>query len=417
VSAQAPVTDFVLGGVERKINDVLDHATANGNELVQKMAEQALAVIKAWKESNEALLKLAFDRLDDTTKNIFDEMDKTFIRLESDETIVMRDAQRLSANWIGFVKGLPFTNHNPEVFLYYPRVIRFVKDGGIVPIHIIGPKLASSDPALSDNAKSAIKLNRATESELVANLDRAKLTFDDKPSNLASYMLSFDADGLSLFHPTTWMALFRRNATERDLTVWLLPTLAAQYSIKQTVEKADKEYTSFPVTLSPRGKDNTYSGGVPVPPDLKDARWQIDVEKVLKGGFWSNPEQSGGSSCTGPDRNSIKADSFIFNMQLGHETDDAGHKSDGSVTCKLTVPILRIVKSSIPGAELKGDVNWNDDAPADLAPNLLSYELTLKMFNGRSYALTDKTKDPYEVVEIIKQPGRITFRPHPPSDF
>src|SRR5262249_4654132 len=140
LSADDPVTDFFLGGLERKINDVLDRATANGNELIQKMAEQALAVIKAWKESNEALLKTAFDRLNDTTKKIFDEMDKTFTRLENDETIVMRDAQRLSANWIGFVKELPFTNHNPEVFLYYPRVISPVAaGGGIVAVHVIGP--------------------------------------------------------------------------------------------------------------------------------------------------------------------------------------------------------------------------------------------------------------------------------------
>src|SRR6476619_2374993 len=108
-------------------------------------AKQALAVIKAWKEANEALLNTAFDRLDQTAQNFFNEMDRTFTRLETDETIVMHDAQQLSANWIGFVKGLPFTNHNPEVFIYYPRVITPPPPGGgggIVPVHIIGPKLA-----------------------------------------------------------------------------------------------------------------------------------------------------------------------------------------------------------------------------------------------------------------------------------
>jgi hypothetical protein len=414
VSAQDPVTDFFLGGVERKINDVLDHATADGNSLIQKMAEQALAVIKAWKESNEALLKTAFDRLDTTTQNIFNEMDKTFTRLESDETIVMRDAQRLSANWIGFVKELPFTNHNPEVFIYYPRVIRPVEGGGIVPIHIIGPKLASSDPSLSDSATGTIKVDRATETELVANLDRSKLTFNDSASNLASYRLSFDSVGFSWLNPVTW---FRRNPTERDLTVWLLPKFAAQYSIKQTVEDSRTEYSTFPMTLSPVGKDSGYPAGVPVPPDLLNAGWRIDFAKVLGAPFWSSPAQSGGSSCTGPDRNSLKPESFIFDMQLGHETGSFGHKTDGSVTCVLTVPILRVVKTPVPGQELKGNINWNDDAPTTLAPNILSYELNLKMFNGRSYTLTDKTKDPYEVVEIIKQPGRITFRPNPPPDF
>ena len=41
--------------------------------------------------------------------------------------------------------------------------------------------------------------------------------------------------------------------------------------------------------------------------------------------------------------------------------------------------------------------------------NLLSYELTLQMFNGRSYSLNNK-RDPNDVVEIIKEPDRLVFR-------
>ena len=383
------------------------------------MAKQALAVIKAWKESNEALLNTAFDRLDQSTQNIFNEMDRTFTRFEADETIVMHDAQRLSANWIGFVKGLPFTNHNPEVFIYYPRVITPPPPppggGGIVPIHIIGPKLASADPSLSHSATGAVQLDRSAESELIANVNRSNLTFNDSASNLTSFKLSFHTAGFTWYNPFSW---FRRNPTERDLTVWLLPNTSAQYSIQQTVELSHTENDSFPLTLSPHGRDSTYPGSVPVPPDKLHDGWEIDTARVLGGPFWSNPEQSGGSSCTGPDRNSITPQGFTFNMQLGHNTDNFGHHSDGSVTCKLTVPIMRVVKTSAPGEELKGNVNWYEDQPAVLAPNIKSYELNLKMFNGRSYNLTDKAKDPYEVVEIIRQqPGRITFRPHAPQDF
>jgi hypothetical protein len=104
-------------------------------------------------------------------------------------------------------------------------------------------------------------------------------------------------------------------------------------------------------------------------------------------------------------------------MQLGHKTGDFGKKSDGSVVCSLTVPIMRIVKTPGPGPTLNGVVNWDDDEPAKFAPNLLSYELTLQMFSGKSYSLTNKTKDPYEVVEIIREPDRLVFRPHAPSDF
>jgi hypothetical protein len=415
VRADSPITNFFLGGLEQKIDGVLDHATADGNSLVQQMAERAKDVIKAWKESNEALLNVAFDRLDAATQKVFNEMDKTFTRAESDEIIVMRDAQRLSANWIGFVKDLPFTNHNPEVFLYYPRVVRPIATrDGIVAIHIIGPKLASADPSLSQSPIGTVRLDRAAESELIANVDRSKLTFNDSSSNLTRFKLSFDSAESNWYNPFSW---FRRNPTERDLTIWLLPSFAAQYSIAQTVEASHNEYSTFGATLSPHGMDSNFPAGVSVPPDLVNNHWEIDVEKVLAGRFWSNPEQSGGSNCTGPDRNTIKPGGFTFNMQLGHNTGDFGHRSDGSVVCVLTVPILRTVKTSILGPELNGKINWNDDEPVVLAPNFLSYVLKLKMFNGKSYTLTNETKDPYEVIEIIKQPGRITFRPNAPQDF
>jgi hypothetical protein len=184
VSAQDPITSFVLGGLEQKVNDALEKAKAASDALIRLMAEQALAVIKAWKESNKELLNTAFDRLDNTSKNVFHEMDKTFTRFETDETIVMHHAVQLSANWIDFVKDLPFTNHNPEVFLYYPRVIRQLPTGDGVPIHIIGPKLASADPSLSQSGTTTAKLDKAAESELIGNVERSKLTFNNSSSNL-----------------------------------------------------------------------------------------------------------------------------------------------------------------------------------------------------------------------------------------
>lgn len=414
INAQDPVTGVLLGGVEGKINDVLDHATANGDFLIQRMAQQALALIKAWKESNESLLNTGFDRLDSTTQALFNDMKTTFSRLEEDKTIAVHDVERLSAIWSGTIKGLPFTNHDPEVFDYYPRVIRPV-GGNLVPVHIVGPKLASAGPALvAAKSQTAVDLRKATDTELIANVERQKLSFNDDSSNLVSYSLTFNDGKFRWLNPKTW---FRNDVTARDITVWLLPKNMADYEIAVTVPDDKTDSKTFPITLSPHGKDSTYPGGVAVPPDLLKAGYEIDVAKVLAGGFWGNPAQSGGSSCSGPDRNTITPQGFTFNMQLGHETDSVGHKSDGSVTCTLTVTVNRTIKGSKAGDAIRGNLNWTDDVLKALPPQTISYTITLKMFDGRSYILKDKAVEPYGVVEIIKQPGSVMFRPHPPNDF
>ena len=414
VSADDPVTNLVLGGVENKINDVLDHATADGDFLIQRLAQQALAVIKAWKESNEALINTAFDRLDNSTQQLFNDMNMTFSRLETDETIAMQDAETLSANWSGVIKDLPFTNHDPEVFDYYPRVISPV-GGGTIPIHIVGPKLASADPSMvTEPTTTPVNLGRATEGQLIANLDRSKLAFDSNASNLVSYKLTFSAVTFSWLKPSTWG---KSDTTSRDITVWLLPKNMAAYTISPTVESAHTENSSFHQSVTPRGKDSGSATTITVPTVQATQGWTIDVTKVAAGGFWSNPAQSGGSSCTGPDQHSITPQSFAFDAQLGHETDSFGHKSDGSVDCELNVPLIRTVRTSVAGDDLNGTLTWTDDALVSLPPNTLSYVLRLKMFDGRSYILQPTTAAPYGVVEIMRQPGSIQFRPHPPRDF
>ena len=50
-------------------------------------------------------------------------MDATLSRLEEDKAIAVGDAENLTAQWAQELKNLPFTNYDPEVLGYRPRVI------------------------------------------------------------------------------------------------------------------------------------------------------------------------------------------------------------------------------------------------------------------------------------------------------
>jgi hypothetical protein len=125
-----------------------------------------------------------------------------------------------------------------------------------------------------------------------------------------------------------------------------------------------------------------------------------------------------GSYCAGVDRNSIKPTGFTYNVQLGHNTGAFGHKSDGMAECKAAVPVTRTLTKTGTGQALEGDLNWTDDANPSLPASTQKYDIKLKMFDGRSYLITDDSNVPYGVVEIQRQGNTsVLFRPHPPSDF
>ena len=112
------------------------------------MGQEALAVIKAWKESNAELLDKAFAGVDDTTKKMFEEMNRTMSRLEENKEIAVKDVERLSGVWSNVIKNLPLTNPDPELYFYRPKVVLPVGED-IVPVRLVGAKLASGNPRLA----------------------------------------------------------------------------------------------------------------------------------------------------------------------------------------------------------------------------------------------------------------------------
>jgi hypothetical protein len=417
--ADDPITDFVLGGIERKANDVVDHARDAADFVARRIGEQALAVIKAWKEANSQLLDKTFSGIDEQSRAIFNQMDQTLSRLEQDKTMAIRDAQNLTAIWSGVLKNLPTVNHDPEVLTYYPRVILPIGEP-LIPLHVIGPKLASADPQFSVGDKS-INVNKSAEQELLFPLDRSQIIFDGSAPTFGTFKLDLHKSTSTFWNPFSWGS---KETIHRDMLVQFLPRVTAHYTVKLVVAEPKVETDTASQVVGGRGKDSPYPNTVVVPPDQKVKGWLIDVDRLLADKTFQQFQQldgDGGSSCTGVDRNSIAPpeapDHFTFFLQLG-KNQDAFHSWDAHQNCRVFIPIKRTSTVNKPGDPIEGDLSWTDDKRIVLPSNTVSYELSLKMFNGRTYIVTEKSSDPFGVVEIQRDKlASILFRPRPPSDF
>src|SRR5262249_6049097 len=152
----------------------------------------------------------------------------------------------------------------------------------------------------------------------------------------------------------------------------------------------------FDIPSGSRGKDSHTCYGIRVPADKAAAGWKIDVDAVVHGPqFWSNPAQTGGSSCAGPDRSNVTPELFNFCVDYGSQGN-----GDGSVECRLSVPVVVDTATDQPGDIIEGDLNWTDDTLVKIPPNIKEYVLTLKLFDGTSKIITGDANVPPSVVAI-----------------
>jgi hypothetical protein len=186
-------------------------------------------------------------------KKTFNHMQLVLAKLDSDERVLMGDAERLSSEIAVMEKNLPFTNHNPEMWDYKPRVI-LPAGNKIIAAHIVGPKIASATPAVSPVVQSVpIEVDKIDDNDLLANVPRSIIQFTDDGSNYVKLKFTFK-------NPSHWWNPFSWNSTEdRDLVFWVLPKTMAHYIITPTVTTPlPPEHNTFPADVSPHGKDSTF---------------------------------------------------------------------------------------------------------------------------------------------------------------
>lgn len=372
--------------------------------------EQARDLLDAWKATNESLLNTAFNKLDDFTRKAFNQIDSMVDKVNNDKEVTVGEVRDLTAQWSQIISNLPLANHDVQILTYSPRVIVPVGETTIA-LRIEGPNLANAGGKLTWQGYEFVP-SATKQTELLAQLDRSSLTFPDTVSRFVAYRFDYER---------TPSAFFFKNWTHVDLTMWLLPKRLAHYNIETRVTKTSASTDRAKFSVSAKGKDAPYRQGISVPDDKYRDGWRMDVEKIRAGGPGGVTASNGGGdhgTCTGPDQNTVTANGFVYVADLGHTNGGAfgSEKKDAWVACNVTFPIVKQVAVEEAGPSSEGDISWTDDKKIDLPAMLKSFVLTLKVFNGRSYIVTD-TRTPTPFVSIKNGGDYLLVQPNPPADF
>jgi len=408
-----PITDALLDKADRDAKDVIARAEAAGNAVAKAIGEQVLKAIQALREAVHSSIGDAKEAYLQSQRETYDNISKLLDQAENLEKVSMTDVTSLLATVSNEVGNLPFINMPPAVMLYQPHVM--VPDGpSEIPVHVIGPKLASSDPTVTFN-KAPVQIQNSRDVELIALLDRRTMSFDEREPHYVPVQIKYDQAQTTWWKPWTW---FSHDFIQRDMTLLLLPKTLGSYSIQTKLNSIDYKYKDIARSAGDHGKDNSMNVGIrPDPPDVRDG-WKIDVDKLVKEGL--KYRKTGGddeASCSGMVSATLTPDGFSFQLTFGHKTDWAGHKSDAAVHCVMTVPLVKATPIIIDGPTQTGDIGWSKDVRQSLPGDLASYIVALKLFNSKEYLLDADTKVPFGLIEITRGKDFIQFRPKPPTDF
>jgi hypothetical protein len=341
-----PVTDAMLDKAESSAKEVIARAEAAGNSVVRALGEQALRVVEALREAVHSSIGDAKEAYLESQQKTFNNVNLVLDQLRDFEKVSLTDVTTLTATLSDEVSRLPFIGHAPAVMLYQPRVV-VPRGAATVLVRVIGPKLAASGPTISFDGVD-LPLHKARDVELVAQLDRGKLQFNEKEPRYQAVTIRFDQAETKWWKPRTW---FRSDIIQRDMTLLLLPKTLGKFQIATKINSTNTEKKIIARHAGGHGKDAPMDIGIaPDPPDTA-AGWQIDVDQVVadKGVKFSPQSGDDGASCVGLLMETLTPKGFSFRLQHGHKTDWAGHKSDVDVQCSMQVPLIKITPIVVDG--------------------------------------------------------------------
>jgi hypothetical protein len=393
-------------------NGIISKAEQAGDALIKALGEQMLKTIDAMEAAALRLIAEGRDAALVVEGQLFRDISRTIERLEADEKIVVADMTKLTANWASLISRLPLVDARPEVMFYRPRVL--AKDGpSVVPLSIVGPGLASADPALRLDAE-ALDVGADTDNSLIVQLPRDAFSFPETEPAYVTLPLAFNAAAAdSLLSWSYWSG----EPVERTITLMLLPEVLATYEIETTVAGTRVERKTFTSSTNARGRDSAVNVAKTVPPTDLEAGWRFDTAVILAGRYkHERVRDEGGSSCGGVDPETLTATRAVLRHQLGHRT-SGGRKHDGNVDCSLELPMVRKVATSKAGPVLEGRITASGDVDLAFDKGTSSYKITVRLFTGQSYIVKKGIDLPYGLIEVQHSNSGVHFRPKPPADF
>lgn len=404
IGAQAFVETLTVGAILKQlrseISSVLNQAQDTGNFLIARAAVESKDALDLWESHNKSLINLTFDRLDESSRQLFERVDKTLDGTIRGAKGTIESAKDLADIANQIVEQIP-TNRGTYVTRFIPRIVPpNAKDSFVLRIR--GVNLDSGDPKILNMGSIPRSLIGPVEANFVIPLTKLKSSPDRITLNGIVIQHSAPDDGF--FN----RVIGRRHVVERQMPVITLPSVMGYYTVKvkrtyeARIEKSfDRDLGQFKAKNS-----RVYRVATPEP----GWRWVVDSArtKLLQGGGEAG-------RCDGIDYNQSSENGITVYAQLDKITNwTYPGGTDGYVNCVLRGIEYRTESKTDDMPEIKGTLNWNSDVSIDLPDGVSSIIVKVHTFDGRDRIFDGIGSDKY--FDINRLARSIVISPRVPSD-
>jgi hypothetical protein len=395
---------LALDEMGSRASRIVDVAKNAGDFISWRTAQQASALIDAWKRTNSARLPTFFGEADPSTQNLFREMSDVLDRIYSGGQLNVAEARRFTAEWSEAIKLMPEDSKKAEVLDYQPRIFLSGAEGSRT-LDITGRHLENVDTMLLANNDQKISFKLLSEKEIIANVSDTAFQFEDSTPLITTIRLMIrDKNSQTL--------------EERDLPIWLLPKRVARLTVKQILKEVNVENTTFSAVVHSFGKDTIVDDAVHLPQELVAQDWRVDTEKISSSpNRWLTDIEGDHGRCLGLRSDSSNDQAVVAEIELGHSTKLWGEKRDAHQGCKVTIPIKRVTEREMEGPVVQRDIGWSYTEKIKLPENTVSFEAQLKLFNGRSYVIAGNSQLSLDLISVYNANNILQIESHEPVSF
>jgi hypothetical protein len=394
---------LILDEIGSKADGILDVAGNAGDFVSWRAAQQASALMDAWKRKNSARLDDNFEEVDNSTQNLFIKMDEALDKINSGARVNVDEAHRLTAEWSEAIRLMPEESSETELLDYQPRAFISTAERS-PPLIITGRHLENVEAIVLGSNGQKLAFQYVSGEELKVDISGALQLDNNKHAIIKLRLIQRDK--------------YRGALTEMDMLIWSFPGLVANLIVKQTLQQSNVESTTFSTVVHAFGKDTTSDSAVYLPHELQAQGWRVDAEKLSSSpSQWLTNIDGDHGRCSGLSSVSSNDQAVVAKIELGHSQKLWGERTEAHQGCKVTVPVKRVKEEEVQAPVIQREIGWNYVEKIKLPENAVSFEADLTLFNGRSYIVGRSGQLSLDFISISNVDNILLIASHEPVSF
>ncbi|MGR8930256.1 MAG: hypothetical protein ACU836_06405 [Gammaproteobacteria bacterium] len=384
-------TNSLLEQVRKRVRDVVELATNNGDYLLFRNVTELNNIAETWRNANSELGDKTYASLDKSQQTFFDGLNNAAEKLKQAEDDDVHDVSKKLISELSSqaISDSTVFQSKPAVFSYAPRIV-YPGMAKVVSFTIRGINFKKANPRLVTPEGRRLSRVNHSEKEIVFRLPLSAFKFDPSKPNVAKLKLSYLTS--------------KRKREQLDISVMQLPQKLSEFTLqiktKDTVRDTWEGSRQF--YWAGKTESKTLSQGP------HDYGWRILASSLRQGQVWGEA----GKGCSVASKNDQG-----FSIELRHSLVNNGSQRNAAPYqyCEWHWKEYFDRKVLTQQPPISGQITWLKGVSIPLPNNTETNQLLVKTWDGNKRLISGSQTTPF--LQVVDVGNALQIKPKTPADL